>query len=108
MRLAEIMNETHTTHQELADYLDLSRTTVSHYVSGRREPDIATMIKIAEFFQVSLDYLVGRKDNERPAPRTPKNYVEINDKTIRLYPGDTLRVSLGDKLYTFTVQELEI
>lgn len=92
MRLAEIMSETHTTHQELADYLGVNRVTVTNYVAGNRELDIQTAMKIAQYFQVSLDYLVGMKDGETPKSRAPKNFIEINDKTIRLYPGDVLHV----------------
>lgn len=108
MRLAEIMDATHTTQQELADYLGLSRVTVTHYVAGRRDPDLETMIKIAQYFSVSLDYLAGLKDGETPKSRAPRNFVEINDKTIRLNPGDSVRVCIGEKMFSFTVQEIEI
>ena len=102
------MQQTGTTQAALAEYLGTSRTAVSHYAQGRREPDLSTMIKIAEYFQVSLDYLAGLKDDEVPKSRSPRSYVKINGRLIRIYPGDTVRVSIGGKTFDFTVQEIEI
>ena len=44
----------------MAAAIDVSRSTYASYETGRNEPDIHTLIKIADFFKVSLDYLVGR------------------------------------------------
>lgn len=108
MRLAEMMEQTNTTQQALANYLGLSRSAVTQYVSGKREPDLSTLIKIAEYFSVSLDYVAGRTDGETPKSREPQNFVEINDKVIRLHNGDFLRVHIGGKTFDFTVQEIEL
>ena len=108
MRLAEIMEQTHTRQSDLADYLGMSRAAVSQYISGKREPDIATLTKIAKFFNVSLDYLAGRVDDETPQSRVPKNYIEIGDREIRLYPGDFVRVHIGNSTFDFTVEEIEL
>jgi len=43
--------------------LGISRAALSHYEKGRREPDYDTLITIADFFKVSLDYLMGRTDD---------------------------------------------
>ncbi len=45
---------------EVSRALHLARKTISNYECGYREPDLATSIEIADFFQVSLDYLCGR------------------------------------------------
>jgi len=47
------------TQQELANKLFLSKHNISDYEIGRTEPDIKTLIKIAGFFEVSIDYLLG-------------------------------------------------
>ena len=44
----------------MASDLDIARSTYASYETGRNEPDIHTLIKIAEYYNVSLDYLVGR------------------------------------------------
>ena len=43
--------------------LDMSQNTISRYESGEREPGIAELIRIADYFRVSIDYLVGRTDD---------------------------------------------
>ncbi len=98
MRLAELMEKTNTLQAELAQYLGVGRTTVSHYVSGRREPDIATLIKIAEYFHVSVDYLVGR-DVKKEHPYTGEQIVvdpatpvklRVNDRTLEIILAEVL------------------
>lgn len=45
--------------QEVADELGISRSTYSGYESGQREPDFETLRMIADYFQVTTDYLLG-------------------------------------------------
>lgn len=44
--------------------LGIARSTYACYETAKNEPDIHTLIKIADYFDVSLDYLVGRTDNK--------------------------------------------
>lgn len=46
--------------KELADYLKVSIGTISNYEQGIHNPDFDTLCKIADFYEVSLDYLLGR------------------------------------------------
>lgn len=46
--------------KELADYLQVSIGTISNYEQGIHNPDFDTLCKIADFYEVSLDYLLGR------------------------------------------------
>lgn len=61
-RLVSLRDTHNTTQQELADYLNLSRNTVAGYESKYREPDFDTTIRIADYFGVTVDYLLGRDD----------------------------------------------
>ncbi len=45
--------------KELANVLNYGYTAIANYESGRNEPSIEDLIKLAEFFNVSLDYLLG-------------------------------------------------
>lgn len=49
-----------TTQKEVAEYLGISERAYQHYELGTREPSFATAIKIADYFDVTLDYLLGR------------------------------------------------
>lgn len=62
--LKELRILSNLTQQDLAKRLNLSQETISFYESGKREPDYTTLKKIANFFDVSIDYLFGRTDNK--------------------------------------------
>lgn len=47
------------TQEELAAILKVERSTLASWEVNRREPDIATLCRIADYFQVSIDWLVG-------------------------------------------------
>ena len=53
------------TQAELAKELNISRDAVSSYESGRRQPDLNLLVKIAAFFGVSVDYLLGLSGEKR-------------------------------------------
>lgn len=61
-RLAELRNRRNITQYDLAERLQFSRAQISNYEQGTREPDFQTLIIFADFFGVSLDYLLGRTD----------------------------------------------
>lgn len=57
------------TQKQMANILNVTQKTVSTYENGLTEPDISTMIKIADFFDVSLDYLLDRKTTKTETTR---------------------------------------
>ncbi len=63
MRLKEIRKKRGISQLKLAMDLNTNQNTISRYETGEREPGINELIKIAEYFGVSIDYLVGRTDN---------------------------------------------
>jgi len=69
MKLQENLKRLRTikglTQNDLADFLQINRTTYANYEQGRREPDYITISKLADFYDVSIDLLLGRKENEK-------------------------------------------
>lgn len=53
------------TQLRLAMELNTNQNTISRYESGEREPSIADLIRLADYFNVSVDYLIGRTDDPR-------------------------------------------
>lgn len=49
----------------LAVELNTNQTSISRYETGEREADYKTLIAIADYFDVSIDYLLGRTDNPK-------------------------------------------
>ena len=63
MRLKEIRKKKGISQLKLAMDLNMNQNTVSRYETGEREPGINELIKIADYFNVSVDYLLERTDN---------------------------------------------
>ena len=58
-----ILREQHNLKQsELAEKLNTTQRRISYFESGTTEPDLDTLCKLADFFDVSVDYLLGRTD----------------------------------------------
>ena len=62
MRLKEIRKKRGITQLKLAMDLNISQNTISRYETGEREADYATLIRLADYFNVSTDYLLERTD----------------------------------------------
>ncbi len=65
MRIKELRTARHITQLKMAMDLNMSQNTISRYENGEREPGIAELICIADYFCVSIDYLVGRTENPK-------------------------------------------
>ncbi len=63
MRLKEIRKKRGISQLKLAMDLNMNQNSISRYESGSREADYATLIKFADYFNVSIDYLLERTDN---------------------------------------------
>ncbi|MDU4959077.1 MAG: helix-turn-helix transcriptional regulator [Sporomusaceae bacterium] len=61
-RLNLLLDQHNTSKQALADAIGTSRPAVSQFASGTNLPSIEKLVAIAEYFKVSLDYLVGLSD----------------------------------------------
>ena len=59
LRLKELRQERGVRQIELAKKLDLSKGIISLWENGLREPSMYSLIKLAKFFNVTIDYLVG-------------------------------------------------
>lgn len=65
MRLKQLRKSKRVSQVKLALELGTSQNTISRYETGEREMDYKTMIAVADFFNVSIDYLLERTDNPK-------------------------------------------
>lgn len=63
-RLTSIRKKREYTQQRVADYLGITRPAYTAYERGTRQPDFNTLIRLADFFEVSTDYLLGKSNDE--------------------------------------------
>lgn len=63
MRLKELRKQKHISQIKLAMDLSVSQNTISRYEQGEREAGYDMLVRIADYFNVSVDYLLERTDN---------------------------------------------
>jgi transcriptional regulator with XRE-family HTH domain len=62
IRVKQLREEKHISQYDLAEVLGIAQSTVGNWEAGKREPNYETTMRLADFFGVSLDYLLGRTD----------------------------------------------
>ena len=67
MRLKKIRTNKGLTQTEVANNLKISQQAYANYETGKRQPDQEMLAKIADYFDVSVDYLLGRIDTPKPS-----------------------------------------
>lgn len=82
MRIKELRIAKNCTQSTLAELIQVSQQNISKYENGKLEPDITSLIALANFFEVSLDYLVER--DFTPACGVPEQYIKVSseEKTL--------------------------
>ena len=65
MRLKQIRKAKGISQLKLAMDLNTNQNTISRYETGEREPGIRELISLADYFNVSVDYLLERTDNPK-------------------------------------------
>lgn len=58
-RIRDLREDTDQTQQQIADMLNCNVTVYRRYETGAREIPVSLLIKLAQYYQVSLDYLTG-------------------------------------------------
>jgi len=64
-RLVELRKEKKLTQEELASIIGISRSALSLYETNKRQPDFQIICRLADYFDVSVDYLLCRTDERR-------------------------------------------
>ncbi len=90
-KLKELRTAKDLTQQKLADMLDIPRGTYAHYEIGKREPDNATLLQLARFFKVTVDYLLNNDtvglQSAQPSKEPPNDLIKFLDQPEILLEG---------------------
>ena len=79
------------TQAQFAEVFKIAHGTIAMWETGRREPDFETVIRIADYFHVSVDYLIGRDEKEKPTPVSedgPALDKSLVDRLVQLSPEE--------------------
>lgn len=65
-RIRDLREDSDKSQQEIADYLFVQRTVYCRYERGEREIPVWALIKLAQYYRVSTDYILGLTDKREP------------------------------------------
>lgn len=71
-RIRELREDSDLPQKYLASFLHIAQNTYSNYENGKREVPISQLIRLAEYYNVNMDYLLGRTDVKEPLPPTKR------------------------------------
>lgn len=117
-RLKELRKQKRLTQKGLSDSLGLAESTISMYESGKREPSFDLLDELADYFNVDIDYLLGKTDTTTKIEKNiygdhQSNLRHLEDKPELLhiyndiYESENLQL-LFDKTQDLTPEDLEM
>jgi len=82
-RLKKLRKEKRITQEELGKKVNVTKVSISGYENGNRNPDTETLQKLADFFDVTTDYLLGRTDKPNSVNKDEDEFQKfINDPEL--------------------------
>ena len=66
MRIRDLREDRDLTQKQIAEFLHIKQNTYSQYENGHRQIPVDILIKLAQFYNTSVDYLLGRTNEKRP------------------------------------------
>ncbi|MBT9282088.1 MAG: helix-turn-helix domain-containing protein [Hydrogenibacillus schlegelii] len=106
-RLVHLRKSRGLTQQEIADKLKISRSTYAQYELGRRRPDYETLLGLANIFNVSIDYLLGRTDDPQP-PSSAQTPEKRSDSSPPSRPKDPYQQMIDEAIEQLEPEERRI
>lgn len=83
--LVSLMEENNMKQNVVAEKVGVTEVTISRYISGKRTPRLDIIIKIANLFKVSTDYLLGITSNPSPSLSSGNLNTDISEIAHKLY-----------------------
>lgn len=95
-RLRELRREKGLTMKQFGSFFGLAESTISQYETGKRQPDNDALVKFANYFGVTIDYLLGNGQTEqKKGPATERDrLLEDNIKLFRNLPMEKKKQAL--------------
>ncbi|MCR6546467.1 XRE family transcriptional regulator [Dehalobacterium formicoaceticum] len=99
--LKKLRKDKMISQKSLSEALQLSRSTIAQYEGGTRTPDLQTLIRIAQFFDVSIDELLGHEPERRKMDLKDQDYIffSVKDNSMqnaRILEGDVAVIKKQD------------
>lgn len=85
IKLKTLRKEHGYTQEQIADILNLTRSSIANYENGINEPSISILVAIADLYNVSLDWLTGRTKTRYNSNLYIKDNIENIDVITKIY-----------------------
>lgn len=86
-RIAELRKDKGMTQEMLAEYLNVTRSSIGNYEKGVNEPSLQVVTKLCELFGVSADYLLGLSKHKYNINLEPTHTVDLIYKILDIFKG---------------------
>jgi transcriptional regulator with XRE-family HTH domain len=106
-RLKELREYKGITQEQLAERLGVAKSTIGMWENAKREPDLAMLSEIADFFDVSVDYLIGRRKPDKSS-ETQKATGEKLLKEIVEQIAKEIAEDMAEPILRFTANCAEV
>ena len=83
-RIKDLREDRDLRQVDLANATGIDQRTISNYESGKTNPDSDALIRMADFFHVSIDYLVGRTDYDVYSSKKRKDSLKYISESLHL------------------------
>ena len=73
-RIRDLREDMDLRQKDIAGYLECTQVCYSHYEIGKRDIPTDVLIKLADYYKTSIDYLLGRTDIRKPYPKSRQEH----------------------------------
>ena len=83
--LLKLFEENNVTQSNIAEKLGTTRQTIGNWLLGKSQPDFDTLVKLADYFETTTDYLLGRTDSKSASPdlRLAVDYTNLSQRAVQ-------------------------
>lgn len=96
-RLKRLREQRHLSREKVADDLQLSYWAISKYETDKRSPDHSTLQRLANYFEVTVDELLGGSSSQKSEDQKPKDLVKFLEQSEVMFDGETYNLDEEDK-----------
>lgn len=110
-RMASLRKGAGESQEDLAKVLQCSRGTVANYEVGKRTPDVGTLVRIAQHYNTTVDYLVGNSDSvsKEAELKAVCDYLGVSDEMVRflrrLRRSNPMKLRIIDVIFSQKCQQ---
>lgn len=101
LKLRELRKNCGLTMKELGAEIGVAESTISQYETGKRQPDYETLLKLGEFFGVSVDYLLTGDENKKAPTQEGERIVSDDDIKFALFGTREIDDDVLDRVKQF-------